>query len=192
MLYNDEISTSAVIVSTVVIFVCLIVVISSARFCKKRNKKYKEMIKLVNENKNKGILENNQVTSAETDQIIMTLYNKYLLAIEKINNNEKGFENLFDDFMKEFYEHKIDIFKSQNHNEKNTHIDLVNYSLLNFENEKIEFRIKITGVISCTRNGEVIRGTNGEKIVQIIVLTGVNKDGEWLISNIDQVYQKNE
>ena len=192
MLYNDKISATMVVAVTIIMLICLIVVLTCVRFSKKQQKKYKEMVKLVNENKHVVVSENNQLTNPMIDEIIMMLYNKYLLVIDKVNNNDKNFDNLLVDFIKELYENKIDVFISKNHNETITNIELNNYSLIKYENNKIEFRINITCIRYGARNGKIIRGTNREKINQIIILSGVNQNNEWLINNIDQVYQKTE
>lgn len=183
----------------IVIIILFVSVLFAIKFQKKQKNKYNECIKLIKE-KEKGLLDvNNGMSSIDlkkidaninADKLMMNLYDTYLEFIEKLNKNDKNFDGILDGFIKEFYEKKVDIYKSKNHFEITDNIELVNYSILEYNKEKIKFRVNITCFNYKISKEKVISGSNIERVDQIFILTYNKSKKSWLISNIEKVFEK--
>ena len=86
-----------------------------------------------------GLLTDSNVSvsvDVDVNKLMLELYEMYITFVDKLNNNNKDFDNLLDDFMKELYESKIDLYNSKNQFEITENIELVGYSLVEY-NENI-------------------------------------------------------
>lgn len=198
MLWIEAINDIIVIISTIVIVICSLGIVIATKFQRQQKKKYQECLKLINEKENGNLIKNglgsNDIKkinkNIDINKLMTKLYDKYLEFINKINKNDKDFNNILTGFMKEFYENKIDIYNSKEYFEIVENIELINYSILEFDNDKLKFRINTTCFNYKKRKDEIISGSNLEKIEQIVLLTYVKQKREWLISNIEKVYEK--
>ena len=199
MLWVDAINEMVVAVFTVVIIVCSIGIIIATKFQNKQKKKYNECLQLIKEKENGTLSVKNGLDSTEIKKIdnnvdinklMMELYDIYLEFIDKLNNNDKNFNNILHGFINEFYQSKIDIYNEKNYFEVIDNIELINYSILEYAKDKLKFRINITCFNYKKRNEEIISGSNLERVEQIILLTYVKNKRKWLINNIEKVYEK--
>jgi len=200
MLSIEKINYIMVIISTIVILVCSISIIISIRFQNKQKRKYKECLRLIKEKEDgtlnvKNGLDEKDIKKIDSkidiNKLMMQLYDIYLEFVNKLNNNDKNFENILDGFIKEFYENKIDIYTNKGYIEIIDTIELVNYSITEFDKEKLKFRINITCFNYKMINDNVISGSKYERVEQIFILTYIKSKRKWLISNIEKVYEKN-
>lgn len=199
MLSIEEINFILVIFLSIVIFICSIGILIATRFQNKQKKKYQECLRLIKEKEDGTLSVKNGLDIEEIkkvdknidpNKLMMKLYDTYLELINKLNNNDKDFENILNGFIKEFYENKIDIYNQRGYLEIIDSIELVNYSITEFEKEKLKFRVSITCFNYKKVNDQIISGSNLERVEQIIILTYVKNKKKWLINNIEKVYEK--
>ena len=199
MLSIEQINYIVVISLSIVILICSIGIIISMRFQNKQKKKYQECVRLIKEKEDGTLNVKNGLDIEEIKKIdknidpnklMMKLYDTYLEFVNKLNNNDKGFENILSGFIKEFYENKIDIYNQRGYVEVIDSIELVNYSITEFEKEKLKFRVSITCFNYKKVNDQIISGSNLERVEQIIILTYIKNKRKWLINNIEKVYEK--
>ena len=193
MLFVEKLNTIIVISLTIIILGCSFGIIVAIKFQNKQKKKYNECLRLIKE-KEEGILEvkNNigKIKNVDANELMMDLYNTYIEFIDRLNNNNKDFNNILEGFIKELYENKIDIYNSKNHFEIMDDIELINYSILEYTEEKLKFRITTTCFTYKKSNGKIISGSNLERVEQIVLLTYINSNRKWLINNIEKVFEK--
>lgn len=199
MLTIEDINYIMVIISTIVILICSISIIISVRFQNKQKRKYKECLRLIKETENgtlnvKNGLDEKDIKKIDPkidiNKLMMKLYDIYLEFINKLNNNDKNFDNILDGFIKEFYENKIDIYTNKGYIEIIDAIELVNYSIAEYDKEKLKFRINITCFNYKMINDNVISGSKYERVEQIFILTYKKSKRKWLINNIEKVFEK--
>jgi hypothetical protein len=125
-------------------------------------------------------------------ELMINLYNTYLEFVERLNKNNKDFEGILIGFIKEFYINKVKVYRLKKHKEITRDIELVNYSILEFDKKKLKFRINITCFNYKTSKDEIIGGSNLEKVEQIFLITYVKFRRKWLINNIEKVFEKKQ
>lgn len=179
----------------------LISTILSIKFQKKQKKKYNECLDLIKEKENGTLNTNNSVTEEDIrkiddkvnpNELMNNLYNTYLEFVERLNKNNKDFEGILIGFIKEFYTNKVKIYKLKKHKEISKNIELINYSILEFDKKKLKFRINITCFNYKTSKDEIIGGSNLERVEQIFIITYVKFRRKWLINNIEKVFEKKQ
>jgi preprotein translocase subunit YajC len=189
------------ILCVIFLIVLLISTILSIKFQMKQKKKYNECLDLIKEKENGTLNTNSGVTEKDIKKIddkvnlneLMTnLYNTYLEFIERLNKNNKDFEGILIGFIKEFYINKVKVYKLKKHKEITKDIELVNYSILEFDKKKLKFRINITCFNYKTSKDEIIGGSNLERVEQIFLITYVKFRKKWLINNIEKVFEKKQ
>lgn len=189
----------SMILCIIFLIILLVSTILSIKFQMKQNKKYNECLKLIKEKENGTLNVNNGITDDDIrkiddkvnpNELMINLYNTYLEFIEMLNNNNKDFEGILNGFIKEFYINKIKIYKMKKHNEITKDIELINYSILEFDKKKLKFRINIRCFNYKTSKEEIISGSNLEKVEQIFFITYIKFRKKWLINNIEKVYEK--
>lgn len=196
------ISTINIIITTIlliIIGVCSFGIIMSMKFQKKQKNKYQECLKLIEEKENgvlsiKDGLDNDEIKSIsgseDSNKFMIELYNIYLNLIDKVNNNNRSFDDILDGFIKEVYENKIDLLVSKNSFEIVDNIELLGYSILEGNNNKLKFRINISSFNYKKSNDVIISGSNLERIEQIYIITYIKQHNKWLISEIEKVLEK--
>ena len=83
-------------------------------------------------------------SKVDVNKLMQKLYDIYLEFVNKLNNNDEAVLSLLNGFIKEVYKNKLDIYKTKNINEISDSIELLNYSILGYEKNKIQFRINIS------------------------------------------------
>lgn len=183
---------------TVVIIICSVGIIIATKFQNKQKKKYQECLNLIKEKENGVINPNDGVDitrikkidkSIDVNKLMVNLYDTYLEFVKRLNTNS-NVSSLLDDFIGELYKSKIEIYKTKGFYEITDNIELINYSILEFQKNKLKFRVNISCFNYKLRGNLVISGSNIEKLEQIFLLTFVKKNKKWIINNIEKVYEK--
>ena len=183
---------------TIVIVGCSIGIIIAIKFQNKQKEKYKECLKLIKEKENQTINANNGIDidkirtideSVNVNQLMIELYNLYLEFVDRFNRNS-DLTDLLDDYTSEVYKNIIEVHKEKGIFEITDNIELVNYSILEFDKDKLKFRINITCFNYKMRQNSIIYGSNLERVEQIFVITYVVKNKKWVINDIEKVYEK--
>lgn len=199
MLVIDGINAVIVIILTIIIVVCSVGIVIAIQFQNKQKKKYQECLKLIKEKEDGTLNVKNGLDIEEikkidktidVNKLMMKLYDTYLEFINRLNDNDKNFDNILSGFMKEFYENKIDIYNAKNYYEKIDNIELVSYSIVEFDKDKLKFKVNITCFNYKMRKEEIISGSNLVRVEQIFILTFVKLKRKWLINNMEKVLEK--
>ena len=199
MLVIEFINLVVVALTTVIILVCTIGIIIASKFQNKQKQKYNDCLRIIKEKENstfqiKSSLSREEINgidpSIDVDILMSDLYNKYL----KLENNLKILDDDFDELLigniKDIYIGKVNIFKNKNYVEVNDGIDLINYSITEFKENKLKFRVTVNCFNYKKSNEEIVSGSNLEKVEQVIILTFEKGNNEWLISGYEKVYEK--
>jgi len=199
MLSIGKINLIITIILLIIIGICSFGIIMSMKFQNKQKKKYKECLRLIEEKENgvlsvKDSLNKDEVKSIsdgkDSNEFMNELYNIYLSLIDKLNNNNKDFDNILSGFVKEFYENKIDLLVSRNTFEIVDKIELLGYSIIEGNKDKLKFRINISSFNYKKSNDVIISGSNLKRIEQIFIITYIKQDNKWLINEIEKVLEK--
>ena len=193
MLTVNLISKIILVISTIILFLFSVGLVFSILFNNKQSKKYKECLRLIKEKEN-GTFESktdlNIDSKTDVTKLMKKLYEIYLKFINKLNNNDDTITTLLDSFIGKVYKNKLDIYKNKKINEITESIELLNYSILEYEKNKIQFRINITCFNYKKNNDIIISGNNLERVEQIFLITYIKKKNKWLINNVEKVYEK--
>ena len=92
--------------------------------------------------------------------------------------------------MSELYTSKIASMQEKDTKHVIDGIDLMGYSIIEFEKEKLKFRVSINCFDYKLKNEEIISGSNLEKLSQINIITFEKIDDKWLISNIEKAFEQ--
>jgi len=198
MLLVENLDYTIVILLSIVIMICSIGIVVSIKFQNRQKKKYEECLKLIKEKENSCLGINNAVNNknifledaVELNKLMEQLYQLYLDMIKDLNELDINVANKLDGFIKEFYLERIERNKEKNLVDIVDNIHLNSSSILEYTQDKLKLRININALCYKKNNGEIISGSNTEMVEQIIIIT-YNKVGEnWLINNIENVYEK--
>lgn len=188
-----------VVISIVTIIVCSIGIIIATKFQNKQKKKYNEVLNIVKEKegeifKVKDGLTKEDVNKIDSkvnmDKLMQELYNIYLSLENKIKKSDSKLDDVLVGYLKDFYINKIENFKEKGYADITDGIELINYSITEYNREKLKFRVNINCFSYKTINNEIVSGSNLERMQRIILLTYENINGKWLISAYDKVYEK--
>ena len=118
------------------------------------------------------------------------LYDTYIKLESKIKKYDSKLDNVLVGFLKEFYVNKIENFKEKGYADITDGIELINYSIIEYNKEKLKFRVTINCFSYKTINNEIVSGSNLEKVEKIILLTYEKINNKWLISSYDKLYER--
>lgn len=199
MLAIESVNKVFLVFACILLFLLSVGIVVAIQIQNKQSKKYKECLKIIKEkedgtlNSNLG-MDINQIKkidpNVDINKLQEKLYKLYLEFIEKLNNNDESISFVLDEFINKVYQNKLEIYKTKNTKEITENIELLNYSILNYEKGKIEFRISITCTYYKKMNDTVISGSTYDRLEQIFIVTFVKPRKVWLISNIEKVYEK--
>lgn len=185
-----------ILILAIVSFIYTIAIVVSLKFQQKQRSKYEECLKLVKESTRemKDALTEKEIKKKDRtiklDKLLMNLYDIYLEFLDDLNNNNKDFKNILTGYIKEFYENKINIYIEKGYKEITDEIELINYSIIEFNKTKLKFRVAITCFHYKQLNGDVVSGNKYDRVEQILLITYIKEKKKWLISNIEKVYEK--
>lgn len=199
MLVIESINKTFLVFICILFFLISVGIVISMQIQNKQSKKYKECLRLIKE-KEDGTLNNNLgidlneikniSPNVDVNKLQEKLYNIYLEFVQKLSTNDESISFVLDEFINDVYQNKLEIYKSKNTNEITENIELVNYSILKYEKEKIEFRINITCTNYKKANDTIISGSMYDRLEQIFIVTFVKQRKRWVINNIEKVYEK--
>lgn len=199
MLMIEELNFIIVIILTIVIVISSIIIVTAIKIQNKQRKIYKECVRLIQEKENGTFEIKNGLTEEEIKNIdkniniqnLMTiLYDIYISFLKDLNERNKNLLNKLTGFIKEYYVNKLDILIQKGHKEIVDKIDLNNYSILEYEKNKVKFRININCLSYRMNNDVIISGSNLERVEQVVIITYIKVNRKWLINNIEKVYEK--
>lgn len=199
MLMIEELNFIIVIILTIVIVISSIIIVTAIKIQNKQRKIYKECVRLIQEKENGTFEIKNGLTEEEIKNIdkniniqnLMTiLYDIYISFLKDLNECNKNLLNKLTGFIKEYYVNKLDILIQKGHKEIVDKIDLNNYSILEYEKNKVKFRININCLSYRMNNDVIISGSNLERVEQVVIITYIKVNRKWLINNIEKVYEK--
>lgn len=191
--------------STLAIVICAIVFVISLGlfmandFTKKQNKKYEDCINIIKEKGNNTLEVKISLTKEDIhkisprlniDNLMENLYNTYLKFEKNLKNLYTNFDGILTDDIKLCYEKRVENYKSNNYREVIDEIDLLGYSITQYEKDKLKFRININCFNYKEKNDIVVSGSNSKKTNLILLVSYEKNKNKWLISNYERVYEK--
>lgn len=198
MLLVENLDYTIVILISIVILICSMGIVVSIRIQNRQKKKYDECLRLIKE-KEQGCMGINNAMNNEKiffeDNVdlnkLMTQLNRmYLDMLKELNELDTNVANKLDGFIKEFYLEKIERSKEKGIVDIVDKVSLNSSSILEYTQDRLKLRININAVCYKKNNERIISGSNVDMLEQITILT-YNKVGEnWLINNIEKVYEK--
>lgn len=172
----------------------------SLRFQKKQQKRYNEVIKIVNEKKDEVInvksgLTEEEIYKVDPDVNIQSLttelFDKFKgLQLKIKNHDSNNIENLATTPTLEFVKSRIDAYKNNGYYEVMDDIELQGYSIIEFEKEKLKLRIHVVCKNYKKLGDEVISGSDIKPIEEIIIIEYVKIDDNWVIIDVDKVLER--
>lgn len=188
-----------IMIITVGVFFCTLGLMFSVKFQQKQKKKYSNCVKLIKEKENTTVGVSNGLSKedialidkdVDVDNLMSSLYDSYIELINRINNLDSNLKDLLTHNMSELYTSKIASMQEKNTKHVIDGIDLMGYSIIEFEKEKLKFRVSINCFDYKLKNEEIISGSNLEKLSQINIITFEKIDDKWLISNIEKAFEQ--
>ena len=189
----------AVSLAAIITIVCCIGIIIASRFQSKQKKKLDECINIIKEKGIETLQFKNGMTEEEindiddtidVNELMKELYEKYLTFENKIKEFDDNLDELLTGFIKDFYINKINNFKEKGYEDITDGIDLIGYTITEFDKKKLKFKITINCFDYKKVNNVIVSGSNLEKVEQVIILTYEKINDKWLISNYEKVYEK--
>lgn len=187
------------VIITVGILLCTLGLVFSIKFQQKQKKKYSNCVKLIKDKQKDTIRVNQGLSKADValidedidvDNFMFSLYDSYIELINRLNNLDNNLDELLTGHIKELYLTKITSFQVKNTKHIIDGIDLIGYSIIKLEKEKLKFRVSINCFDYKLKNGQIISGSNLEKLNEISILTFDKIENKWLISNIEKIFEQ--
>jgi len=198
MLTINMIGLISIIIGIIIIFVCCVGILVASKFQDEQEKKYKDSVDLVKE-KGTDVLQIRDVMSQaeisavdpniDVVELMKDLYNTYLNLENKVKLLDNNFDNILTGYMKKIYKEKVKAFKSTNHIEVIDDIELINYCIIEFDSNKLKFRLSVSCFNYKKQGEEIVSGSNLQKIRQILIITYEKVNDKWLISDIERMYE---
>lgn len=189
----------SVSLAAIITIVCCIGIIIASRFQSKQKKKLNECINIIKEKGIETLQFKNGMTEEEindiddtidVNELMKELYEKYLTFENKIKEFDDNLDELLTGFIKDFYINKINNFKEKGYEDITDGIDLIGYTITEFDKKKLKFKVTINCFDYKKVNNVIVSGSNLEKVEQVIILTYEKINDKWLISNYEKVYEK--
>ena len=182
-----------------IIIICTIGIVIASIFQYKQEKKYIECLNIIKEKGDIKFEVKNGLTkedikkinkNVDVNKLMQSLYNKYLRFIEKLKNNDNNFEFLLSGTLKDFYVKKIENFKTSGYKEKIDIIDLIGYSITEYNKNRLQFRVTVTCFDYKLLNDKVVSGSNLIKLEEVFLLNYEKIANKWLITGFEKIYEK--
>ena len=185
------------VICTIVIVVCSIGIIVASRFQNKQKKKYDEIKNIINKGTSSrlkyGLTKediNNIDSEVDVDLLMKELYNTYLDFENRIKTFDTNLDDILVGYLKNFYITKIQNYKESGFSDIIDEIELLGYYITDYSKEKLKFRININCFSYKGADGELVGGSNLEKVEQLISLEYKKVEDKWLISSYEKIYEK--
>lgn len=196
---NNLINNIVVVIVSIVVLVCSIGIIIASKFQRKSRKRYNDVLKIINENKDakfeyKNYLSKEEINNIDptidVDSLMKSLYDTYIVLENKYKNLDEDLDDVLCGLLKESYILKIQSFKEKNYCDVTDGIDLLDYSIIEFKKDTLKFKIRVNCFNYKLINNEIVSGSNLKKIEEIICLTYNKINENWLISGYEKLYSK--
>ena len=181
------------VICTIVIVVCSIGIIVASRFQNKQKKKYDEIKNIINKGTSSrlkyGLTKediNNIDSEVDVDLLMKELYNTYLDFENRIKTFDTNLDDILVGYLKNFYITKIQNYKESGFSDIIDEIELLGYYITDYSKEKLKFRININCFSYKGADGELVGGSNLEKVEQLISLEYKKVEDKWLISSYEK------
>lgn len=187
-----------IVILSIVIIICSIGIIIASKFQKKQNNKYKECLRIIKEKEGaifqvKNGLNDEEINSIDStldvNNLMTYLYNLYLNLVDKEKNLDNDFDNVLTGTIKEIYVNKINNCKISKRYEITDGIELIGYSITDFSKDSLDFRLEINCHNYKMSEDTIVSGSNLEKVKQILIISYKKINDNWLINNIQKVYE---
>lgn len=129
------------------------------------------------------------IEDVDDNELMKNLYEIYITFQNKFNELNQDYGELLTDSLKQFYENLVKSYKLKECKDITDKIDLIGYSILDYNDSGIKFRVKIKCLNYKISNDKIVSGSNVKKIEQILIIT-YKKEDKWKISNIEKIYEK--
>ena len=191
---------AVIIFSVLCILACLISIILAIKFQKQQRKKYENNLKYIKENNieyltYKSELNPNEIKSIDKNinvkELMNNLYNTYLEFENNINNSINNFDNVLTGPLKEIFELNLDDARLRELKTKKEKINLISYSIIEFNKNKLRFRININCLYQIKKN-KMVKRNDLVSVELVLILDYKLVEDKWLIYNIEKVYEKFE
>lgn len=175
--------------------VVIIGIVFSLAFQKKQRKKQEVVEQLMKEKEGKTINsvmnKNYSATAKSKDNIelMQKLYDSYIEYQTRFNELDKSYDNFVTPTLKEYSDQKIDLLKSRNSKEVREKIELINYTIVEKREKSLKFRLTINCVEYAMRNDNITRGSNINKMEEILLLTCRKVEEDWVVDRVDKIYE---
>ena len=117
------------------------------------------------------------------------LYDIYIKFQDGYNNLDETSLGKLTDKAKSFYTNIIINNKSRNFKEVTDNIELIGYSIIEYTESNLKFRIKINCLNYKCLGDKIIGGSNLKRVELILLISFENKEG-WLLDGIQKIYEK--
>lgn len=187
------------IVSTVAIVLSSIVIVIAVKIQKRKKRKYQECMDIINKNKDITFKIKDSLTiedinkiddSIDVNSLMAELFDTFLKLEDHIKNLNNDFDDILTGFFKEFYIDKIKNFKANNYGIITDKIELIGYSITEFNKDILKFRVNINCFNYKIMDGKIVSGNNIDRLEQILIITYQKINDKWLISSCDKIYEK--
>lgn len=197
-----KITASTVFVSSVIIgiiILCTIGIVIATIFQSKKSKKYNECLEIIKEKGNIKFEVRDGLTKEEIknidskidmNQLMQRLYNKFLKFVDKVKNNDTKLDALLSGAIKSYYIKKLENNDANGYSEVLDKIELIGYTITDYKENKLNFRVSINCYDYKLFNGNIISGSNLSKLEEVYLLTFEKISTRWYITNYDKVYEK--
>lgn len=198
-MFSDISYVIVIVLVSITIIVTSIAIIIAVKFQKLKKKKYNDFIQIINEKKDATFSVKDGLTpdeiysidsSVNIESLMNELYNTYLKFEDKIKNYDINLDDTLVGYLKDFYLNKMKNSKQNGYSYIKDGIDLIGYSITEFNKENLKFRININCFDYKMINNEIVSGSNLFKVEQILLLSYKKVNNDWLISSYDKIYEK--
>ena len=198
-MFSNVVYVVTIALVTITIIISSIGIVMGIKFQKRQKEKLKAIEKIVNENKDMVFQIRDGLTQQDInkidntinlDELMSKLYETYLSFERKMKDLDTNLDEILTGNLKDFYINKIKLFKKNSYMDIKDGIDLIGYSITEFNKDTLKFRININCFDYKTINGEIVRGSNIFKLEQIILLSYIKVNDNWLINSYDKLYER--
>lgn len=194
----NNIGIITLILITTSIVVCSIFIVISIQIQKKQKNKYKRCMDAIREAGNdrfdiKTNLSEEDIkkidSSIDLNELLKKLYNIYITFQNKVCQNElTGYDNLLTKTYIDIILNRINKFISKGAIEKFDDINILEYAITRYSNEKCEMRLRLNCFYYILENDKIIKGSNIKRREFFYILKFKKESGNWLLDYIEVIF----
>ena len=178
-------------IEVVVIIVIVIIVLISYLYNRKQRKKINNVLDIIKNKEGMTITDiaNEKLELENSSELMIELYDIYIKFQDGYNNLDETSLGKLTEKAKSFYTNIIINNKSRNFKEVTDNIELIGYSIVEYTESKLKFRIKINCLNYKCLGDKIVGGSDLKKTELILLISYENKDG-WLLDEVKKIYEK--